>query len=914
MASLKWRIDALACALVYGGLAPCLVPSAAAQDSGGNPDATGERIKVFVTGSNIPTIDRETAVPVQIITRDDIQRANFQTAAQLVNTISATASYFTLTENQAIAGSLMPGLAAAGLRGLTAQRTLVLVNGRRIANYALGGTLTDLNLIPVAAIERVEVLKDGASAIYGSDAIGGVINFILLQEFRGIQASAQYSAPEHTGGWSKNFNVTAGYGNLAGQKFNVYGMIDYQQFGAVAARDRASTRSNYIPGELDRTSPDAFPANVVVGPNGLLRNPIGDPADGYRNPSCAPPISFPIPASRASPNAANQCNFDPAYFLDVVNASERLAATGALTWQFTPGHEFFFQGLYARNRFTFVAAPTPFQNNPATPARSFMLPADSPWYPHAFASSFGIDGMPLDMRWRSVDLGGRTDEPVLEQWNTVVGLKGTLAGWRYDTALSYGVNSVDDRYTSGYVLGSAIYPILNSGRVDPFGYNTPDVVAALAGTQVNGTVRTGRSTELMLDFRAWNALYDLPAGPVSLAVGAEARQWRQTQTTSAALAAGDIVSVDALQSMSARRNIWAVFAEANVPLAKDLEANVALRFDHYSDTDSTTNPKVSIRWQPLPTLLLRGSAGSGFRAPSLESLHSGPVYGTTRPLPDPARCPPTDCLVAIPFVRGGNPDLESETSSQWGVGAVWSPMRSLTLGADYFDVVVHNLVNGMRPDAVFDNCRNGVDGPTCHFIVRNPPDDAYPGLPGAIEKLYVPLFNSGTIRTTGIDLFAQYELPRYDWGQLRISAQGTYIIKYLQQQPNGNYVDLVNHELAFGFGGAIPYWHHYLTLDWNHGPWAATLTENFLKGTYDALPNPGESQLRKVGNYDIWNLAASYGGFRGWRLSAGIKNLFDRDPPFSNQTFTGEGPVGYDPTYANPIGRVFWVAITYAFK
>lgn len=133
------------------------------------------------------------AVPVQVITRNDIQHANFQTAAQLANTISATASYFTLTENQAIAGSLMPGLAAAGLRGLTAQRTLVLVNGRRIANYALGGTLTDLNLIPVAAIERVEVLKDGASAIYGSDAIGGVINFILLQEFRGIQAPKNLS-------------------------------------------------------------------------------------------------------------------------------------------------------------------------------------------------------------------------------------------------------------------------------------------------------------------------------------------------------------------------------------------------------------------------------------------------------------------------------------------------------------------------------------------------------------------------------------------------------------------------------------------------------------------------------------------------------------------------------------------------
>ncbi|MEO8751100.1 MAG: TonB-dependent receptor plug domain-containing protein, partial [Casimicrobiaceae bacterium] len=383
------RIQVLACALVYCALTTCWLPAAAAQDAGGSSDANDGRIKVFVTGSNIPTIDRETALPVQIITREEIQRANFQTAAQLANTISANVSYGTLSENPGIVG---PGLAAAGLRGLTAQRTLVLVNGRRIANYALGGTLTDLNLIPVAAIERVEVLMDGASAIYGSDAIGGVINFILLQDFRGLQASAQYSSPQQTGGWSKNFNVTAGYGDLAEQKFNVYGMIDYQQFGAVAARDRSSSRSNYLPGSVYQlTSPlasSSFPANVLVGP-GTLRNPTGDPVNGYQNPACAAPISFPTPQN------PNQCNFDPGYFLTTNSASERLGVTSAFTWQFAPDHQLFFQGLYSRNSFTFVGSPTPFPYNPSTPSRNFMLPASSPWYPHQFAASFQIDGSPL---------------------------------------------------------------------------------------------------------------------------------------------------------------------------------------------------------------------------------------------------------------------------------------------------------------------------------------------------------------------------------------------------------------------------------------------------------------------------------------------------------------------------------------
>ncbi|MEO8755050.1 MAG: TonB-dependent receptor, partial [Casimicrobiaceae bacterium] len=496
--------------------------------------------------------------------------------------------------------------------------------------------------------------------------------------------------------------------------------------------------------------------------------------------------------------------------------------------------------------------------------------------------------------------------------------KGALAGWRYDTALSYGLNSIDDRYTAGYVYASAIFPVLNSGRVNPFGYNTPEVVSQLAATQVDETVREGRSTQLMLDFRAWNAIYDLPGGPLSVAIGAEARQWRQTQTSSAAVASRNIVDAYPFQSMNASRDIWAIFAEANAPLARDFEANLALRFDHYSDMGSSTSPKLSMRWQPMPALLFRASAGSGFRAPSLEALYAPQVTFATPPMNDPARCPttnlPTDCGFAFPFKAGGNPALESETSSQWGVGAVWSPTPSLTLGADYFDVIVHNFINGVSPLIVLPNCPNGVEGPSCRFVVRHPREDAYPDIPGPVDYLNVAFFNSGTIRTTGVDLNAQFRLPRYDWGQLKLSMQGTYIFKYQQQQLDGSYVNQVNRELSVGLGGAIPYWHHYLTIDWSSGSWTATLTENFLRGTYDAYPNPGESQLRKVGNYDIWNVAASYGGFKGWQLSAGIKNLFNRDPPFSNQTFTGEGPVGYDPTYANPIGRVFWASLTYSFK
>lgn len=901
----RTRLRAMAgCALGVLALTIAALQGALAQDvpREAPPDAV---IKVLVTGTNIPGTDRETAFPVQIITRDEIDRADIQTAAQLVNTISANVGFGSWGENLAFAGAATPGLAGAGLRGLTFQRTLVLVNGRRVANYAFTASATDLNLIPLAAVERVEVLKDGASAIYGSDALGGVINFILRREFSGLLANAQYSAPEQPGGWSTQLDATMGYGDLATQQFNVYATIAYQKFGALAARDREFSKSFYIPGQFDQTSSVSFPANVRIG--NTLVNPTGNPAAGYANPSCAPPMSFPTVSQ------PNQCRFDAAYFLDALNASERFSTAIGLRWQWTPDHQFYADGFYSRNDFTFVASPTSFQNR-------FLLPASSPYYPHDFAKYFKVDGQPLNAQWRSVELGGRTSQPVVGQWNAVAGLRGTLAGWSYDAGLSFGVNDNDDRYTSGYLLSSAILPLLASGVVDPFGYNTPEVVAKMAAAQVNGTVRTGRSSLVVGDFRASREVYDLPAGPLSVAFGAEARRWKVATTVSKDAAAGEIVGVGFSPAYSASRDNYAVFGEANAPLAAGFEANLAVRYDSYSDVGSTTNPKIALRWQPVRPLLFRASAGTGFRAPGLVGLYEPPSFGTSGAISDPARCPTTqsarDCNANFPTVGGGNPDLQSETSSQWGVGVVWSPIASLTLAVDYFDIIVDNLIFSLNPTVIFSLCPDGVNGPTCKFVKRGPVDPQYPTLPGPVQLIRAQLSNIGTVRTAGLDLDIRYQTPRLDWGQLQLSLQATYLTKYLQQQTDGRYASYLNHEIQAPLLGPVPFWKHYLTIGWNYGPWSATLTENFQRGTWDVFPPPGQTLLRKIGNYDVWNLSGSYAAFRDWQFSLGVKNLADRNPPFTNQNFTaGNGaPGGYDPTYTDPRGRLWWAAARYRFK
>ena len=870
---------------------------------------------MIVTGSNIPTIERETALPVQTITREEIERANLQTAAQLVNTISAAISFGAFNEAQALGSQGGEGYAAAGLRGLGYQATLVLVNGRRIANWAFTTLGGDLNSIPLAAVERVEVLKNGASAVYGSDALAGVINFILRKEFHGAAASAQYTSPEHTGGYSKHFNVAAGYGNLASQGYNAYAMVEYQQHGGIQARDRPFAARNYIPAEgVDRTSINSLPANVDT-PAGV-RNPTGAPSRGYVLPSCAPPLSFPTAGSVDQ----YQCRWNGDGSSSIFNPSERLNVVGAFTRQLDQDSQLFLYSTYVRNQFEFAIWPTQVSNQTTFQQKtSFLLPATSLYYPHDFARAFGIDGKPLNVYWSAVDLGPRTIAPITQQWNIVAGLQGTALGWTYNGAFNYSRSDVDQRSTDGYVRESALMPILNSGVVNPFGPNTQAIVDLMSTTRFNGTLRTGTGSTTTLDFIASNEVMALPSGPVSVAIGMSARREELTQTSVPALESGDILNIDTAPSFSGRREIGALFAEANIPLATTLEANIAVRYDHYSDFGGTTNPQVSLRWQPAPTLLLRASTGTGFFAPSLTGLFVPPIYGLTPGnLTDPARCPvthsPQDCNTQFPLLGGGNPALQPTTSKQWSVGGVWAPTRGLSLGLDYVSILLDDRINFFPAQQIFAQCPNGVTGPTCYLIHRGPVDSAYPTLPGPIVQVDQFLTNLGKQKASAIDFTVTFLAPKQDWGLFKLNFTGTYNIENRRQQLDGSYPNQVNHySIVGGNPGVIPYWHHYLVLDWNYGPWSVTVTENYQTGGYDQSPAPGTgTQLRTIGDYDVWNVGVIYTAFQNWTWSAGIKNLFDRDPPFSNQTQNFQ--VGYDPSYADPHGRLYWIGVRYAFR
>ena len=867
-------------------------------------------LRIEVTGTNIfQRIESETGLPVQVITREDIIRANLNTAAEIVGTISASLSFGGFNENQAVGTSGQPGFAAASLRGLGYMNTLVLLNGRRIANYAFTTIGGDLNSIPVAAIERVEVLTDGASAIYGSDATAGVINFIMRKEMQGVEAYAQYTSPEHTGGYAKQLTVGAGYGDLTAQKFNAYVVLNYQKLGGVQSIDRPFAAGSYFPDEgVDRTNSDAFPANVDT-PAGT-RNPSGDPASAYRNPTCAPPLS----STTSNPF---QCRwYGGAANTTVVDPSERLNVAGAFTWQFDPNHQLFVYGTYVRNDFTFAIGPSRVtQAQTFQQARPVTLPPTSAFYPHAFAQFFKIDGQPLGLRWRAVELGDRTIEPISQQWNVVAGMQGVLQGWDYTGAFNYNESRVESRYTRGFLQESKFIPILNSGVVNPFGPNTPEVIALMETARIEGSLRNGKASIASLDFHASRDVFRLPAGPIALALGAEARREQLTLESAPELVAGDVLNVGSFPPVAGTRNVWAVFAEANIPIVKSLETNLAVRYDHYSEFGGTTNPKVSIRWQPEPSVLLRASAGTGFFAPSLLGLHSPPAFGRAGGLNDPVRCPvtgsPQDCEATFQVLDSGGRGLQPVTSNVWSVGGVWAPIPEFSVGVDYVSILQTNAIRGFGAEQALRECPDGINGPTCQWVHRGEVDPNFPALPGPIVLVDNFLTNRGKNKTTAIDVNARYRFPKSAWGLFKLTFTGTYTIEYKQSQIQGGYIDFANQTL--GGVGPVPYWRHHLVLDWNRGPWSVTLTENFQRGTYDQFPNPNTNGVPRVtGDYDIWNVAGSYAGFKNFALSAGVKNLLDRDPPFSNQTAFNVN--GYDPTYTDPRGRLYWAGIRYAFK
>jgi iron complex outermembrane receptor protein len=364
---------------------------------------------------------------------------------------------------------------------------------------------------------------------------------------------------------------------------------------------------------------------------------------------------------------------------------------------------------------------------------------------------------------------------------------------------------------------------------------------------------------------------------------------------------------------SASRSVQALYVEASIPFAPAFESQLAARYDHYGDFGSTVNPKVALRWQPMKTLLLRASWGTGFRAPTLYDLFTPAQHGIGSPdLGDPLRCPVTgraeDCG-DLPFVIGGNPALQPETSKQFSAGAVWEPVSGFAMTLDYWRIDKRSVFGALGADVVLgDLPRWGATN-----LVRGPADPNFPNLPGPIDTVVLLNQNLGNLRTSGYDVDWRWRLPQTRVGRFTLGLNGTYI-RTLEQQANGtDYQSLVgNNDL-----GPVPRWRHYASIGWSRELWTATLSQTFQSGYREVDQRTcGDDGVctgtRRVGTYSTWDLQADYSGLKNTRIVVGIRNLFDRNPPFTQQSQGFAG--GDDAQYADPRGRTFYAKLAFTFR
>jgi iron complex outermembrane recepter protein len=890
------------------------------------PTALAQRVEI--TGSSIRQISSETALPVTVLKTDELAKAGVTNAEQAMAFITSNQSV--LNSASSLSGA-NGGASYADLRGLGAGRTLVLVNGKRMVNnpYDGGvGTAVDLNTIPYGAVERIEVLNDGASAIYGSDAVAGVINFITRREFQGLRLEGSLSQPTQSGGGqSYDVSATGGIGSLTEQGWNLFGSIAFRGQASLRATDRSFSNTAYIPSRgVDFTSGRSSPANYFQDASGVVSNPS--------LPDCNPPTSFPSPFG--------DCGFNYVRFMDTVPQQYQLNMMAKGSYAVDSNNTVSLEYLQGNNKLTARSAPTTLDN--------VQMPSTSPFFPGGPGLG-GVPGTPantdpafdpnspIGVYWRTTDLGSRKSVFDTKTDRFLLDWQGTHNRWDYSVAALTANSNSKHSFEGGYVSSSAMdaglagTPLQTGGAaapwLNPFGPQTPEGLAFMRNQQILGQVQEAEGRLWGVKADASGEIYKLPAGPLTMAVGLEYYRDKVDYTNNLTLIREAASSgLESAVDSSGSRNWTGLFVEFNVPVVKELELNLALRYDNYSDFGSTTNPKAAFRWTPAKELLVRGSINTGFRAPSLFEVYSPPsTTNTANFYDDPVLCPGGNAVPgADPFrdcgaqfgtqskiQQSGNRNLDPETSTAWGIGLVFQPTASSTLSVDYWNYTIKDSLGTIGEEALFgDPTKYASNFVRCSQLSPSErPNFESCDNPGSVDPLaYVadPYVNLGTYKTSGLDFTAAWRSAATDYGRFSVGWQATYVLQYEYQLDAGG---VYNNNLGTYFNGQpVSRYRQVLNLGWQQGPWLVNLINRYTRGYNDENFVDPEFYNR-VGSVNTWDLAATWSGSKNLSVTAGLTNLFNQDPPFSNQG--SQFQVGYDSRYANPIGRAFLLRAVYVF-
>jgi iron complex outermembrane receptor protein len=903
--------------------------------------------RVEITGSAIKRVDAEGALPITVITREEIARSGVTSTEELVNTVAAVSS-MNAVNNATGAGSSTNGRSSVSLRGLSGNRTLVLVNGRRLA-VAIGGLVggsVNVNNIPLAAIERVEILKDGASSIYGSEALAGVVNFILSKDFQGIELGVGGGAPTRSGGGkTTKATVVGGVGHVAQDRFNLTASLSLDRDSQLFAKDREFSKSgNVLPyltasatgqGNIEGAYTPGQRVNGVWQEGSRQPGFGGSPGTGYGNPMASPDkcadinmFLNPTPTSKGTPF----CTFDSNAFVGLIPERESTNFTLNGVFRLNDQVEFFGDVIHTRSTITQRFQPSPVRRGFLVTDDEFakqgvdpvlLIKPSNPNYAIAAnflkAQGFGaLVGQPLAITARVFDFGPRTQEDVTVQKRLVFGARGEVFGQSYEVAYSDNkyelTGTVPDGYFSQVGFAKAVQA---SNDWNPWSLNQSDAFkAAIAPAKYTGSTLDGTASSKVLDAKLAGDVMPLPAGTMAYAVGLQLRDESYVTRPSAAQFSGDIAGLGgATPPVDRSRKITSFFGELVIPILKQLEGNVAARHDRYNDVGSSDTYKASLRWQPTKQMVIRGGAGTGFRAPTLVELWLPPTLGSSAQYTDPKF--PNNPQVQTNEITGGNPNLKPEKSKQATLGIVFSPFDALTVSADYWRLKLDRIITAPSTQEIVTRFRAG-DPAYKDLVILSPS--------GEVEQTTAVNQNVGNAKLEGVDVDATMHFPLAA-GRMDLHLNGTYFIRYDQVSPGGAISRKVGTMVEDTFdatgarqsqpvleadgGGVVLRWKHKLTATYSQGDWAFTLAHNYYT-RYRTNDRQFDGEKNYVPAQSIFDAQLGYSGIKNLKLALGVKNLFDKNPPIyvpaSNQF-----QAGYDISLYDPRARFVYGSLNYKF-
>ena len=929
--------------------------------------------RVEITGSNIRRINAETASPVQTLTRQDIEKSGRASVAELLQTLSVD-NQGSVPKN--FGAGFASGASGISLRGLGAASTLVLLNGRRIAPYGLADDgqkiFTDLNLIPIDAVERVEILKDGGSAIYGSDAIAGVVNIILRRDFQGLSTNVSYGTTQYGNGQEKRASLTGGFGDLQTQGFNVLANLEIGRQGEIYNRDITDRKwigvADLRPYGFDANSSGganggtgAIIANggaAVSAVNGNVRNP--NPNAGgkllYYNRGNLAGAGF----TRTFPGAAcanftNHPQGDPGggCLTDASQQYNQIQPDQEYTNFFTRGTlnimpttmQGYAEFNYYHNKSTSYSTPSGVSASVGYPGGPVSNASSSLGATHPDNPYFGSAAR---LRYVAFDVGPRISEIKNDFYRALVGIKGTVAGWDYDSALLYSEDKVANA-RNGFLQRDATFALLNptgtgAGQLSPTltnaqsaaatnpayaalppgtfwriaenaGLNSPAVYAALSPTISNDA----HSKVTQIDAKGSRELMALPGGPLSLAIGGELRHESVSLQPTQGTERGNIIGLG-YSAYAGARTVYAGYAELLAPVIKEVEISAAFRYDHYSDVGNSTTPKFGIKYTPIQQLAVRATYAQGFRAPSSAENGTGGLAAFSTAA-DPVRCAlgiKSACTAAaIAIITSPNPALKPEKSDNYTLGLVFEPTTKTSIAVDYFDLTRTNEINQELTQAAIAAGR----------VVRDPNGAVQAGDPGPIVAVLGNYVNSSKTKVRGFDLDAKqgFDLGG-SWGQLTMTAQWTHLFTFKRTDPDGSTRDFAgthgNCDVTncigtpadrVNFGAFVDTGPIRVGANVNYR--ASIENKNFKDdpaGCQSSFADGSDAPAGcKIGSFTSVDLVGRWLPMKNLEVYGTVRNVFNRIAPLDPLTY---GQQSFNPLdYAGAIGRFYQAGLRYKF-